>query len=221
MTSPALETAAETNGESLLSHIDALRDVGHYYWSRGWSLGTSSNYSVRLSRDPFRLLITASGKDKSSLTRDDFVQVDSHGKAVSPEMPKPSAETMLHVVAAQLPEVGAVLHTHSVYSTILSDVFFDQGAVTIEGYEMLKGLEGIRTHETTFKLPIFENTQDIPDLSKRVVERFHEADQPLRYGFILRKHGLYTYGRDLAEAKRHVEILEFLLEAVARRRQFA
>ncbi|HEY1066212.1 MAG TPA: methylthioribulose 1-phosphate dehydratase [Pirellulales bacterium] len=220
MSTTTPETAKDATGESLLSHIDSLREVGRHYWSQGWSLGTSSNYSIRLSRDPFRLLITASGKDKSQLSREDFVQVDSHGKAVSADMPKPSAETMLHVVAAQLPEVGAVLHTHSIWSTILSDVFFDEGAVTIEGYEMLKGLEGIRTHETTFKLPIFDNTQDIAELSKRVVDRFHEADQPLRYGFLLRKHGLYTWGRDLTEAKRHVEIIEFLQEAVARRRMF-
>jgi methylthioribulose-1-phosphate dehydratase len=41
------------------------------------------------------------------------------------------------------------------------------------------------------------------------------------HGFLLAKHGLYTWGRDLAEARRHIEIHEFLFEVVARSRMLA
>lgn len=197
--------------------IDALRETGAWLWQRGFSLGTSSNYSVVLSREPLELLITASGKDKGRLTRADFVVVDGQGKATSAGQPKSSAETLLHVVAAELPGVGAVLHTHSVWATVLSDLFFEQGHVEIAGYEMLKGLAGITTHEHASRLEIFENTQDIPQLARQVRERLADATNPLQHGYLIRKHGLYTWGQDLDEARRHVEIIEFLLECTARR----
>lgn len=212
---PTAAPAPEQPGP--LDPIDALRQIGVMFWQQGWSRGTSSNYSVRLSRDPFRLLITASGHDKLRLARENFVIVDERGQPVDPSYPKPSAETLLHVVAAGLPDVGAVLHTHSVWSTILSDFYGPQGHIEIAGYEMLKGLAGITTHASSVRFKIFENTQDIASLAEVVREQLADPAQPLKYGFVLKKHGIYTWGRDLEEARRHVEILEFLLEAVGRR----
>ena len=203
--------------EGLAEPIDALRALGAMFWQRGWSVGTSSNYSVVLSRDPLELLVTASGKDKGRLKPGDFVRVGSNGKPTADGQPKSSAETLLHVVAAQQPGVGAVLHTHSVWSTVLSDLFFAEGGLELSGYEMLKGLEGIATHETSAWVDIFDNTQDIPSLAGQVRERMNDAVDPLQYGYLIRRHGLYTWGRDLEEARRHVEIFEFLFECVARR----
>jgi len=203
--------------EGLEDPIGALREVGAMFWQRGWSVGTSSNYSVVLSRDPLELLVTASGKDKGRLKSCDFVRVGSSGKPVADGQPKSSAETLLHIVAAQQPGVGAVLHTHSVWSTVLSDYFFSEGGFELSGYEMLKGLEGVTTHETTAWVGIFDNTQDIPALAGQVRERMNDAADPLQYGYLIRRHGLYTWGRDLEEARRHVEIFEFLFECVARR----
>ena len=201
----------------LVSQIDALRDVGAMFWQRGWSVGTSSNYSVVVSRDPLELLVTASGKDKGRLTRGDFVRIAASGKPVAEGQPKSSAETLLHIVAAGQPDVGAVLHTHSVWSTLLSDLFAGEGGFEIGGYEMLKGLEGVKTHEHTSWIEIFDNTQDIPVLAEQVRERLADASDPLQHGYLICKHGLYTWGRDLDEARRHVEIFEFLFECVARR----
>jgi methylthioribulose-1-phosphate dehydratase len=201
----------------LTEEIDALRDTGAMFWQRGWSVGTSSNYSLVLNREPLELLVTASGKDKGRLTRGDFVRVGANGKPTVEGQPKSSAETLLHVVAAQQPEVGAVLHTHSVWSTLLSDFYFPQGGFEVTGYEMLKGLEGITTHDTTAWVEIFENTQNIAELAEQVRERMNDAADPLRHGYLIRRHGLYTWGRDLAEARRHVEIFEFLFECVARK----
>ena len=196
-------------------HIDELRRIGRIFWERGWSLGTSSNYSVVTERDPLRLLITASGKDKGRLTRDDFVLVDQLGHGVHEHQPKSSAETLLHCLAAEDPEVGAVLHTHSVWSTILSDRFAPQGGILIEGYEMLKGLSHISSHEHAEWLPIFDNSQNIPELADQVrLQR--QSRRPFRHGYIIRRHGIYTWGKDLDEAFRHIEILEFLLECIGR-----
>jgi methylthioribulose-1-phosphate dehydratase len=204
--------------------IDRLRAVGREFHGRCWSLGTSSNYSVVVSRDPLELLVTASGKDKSALTRDDFVRVDAAGRVIDGSGRRSSAETLLHcTLAGMIPSVGAVLHTHSVWGTILSAADLPRGALRIGGYEMLKGLEGIGTHDTVEDVPIFSNTQDMVELSVRLRRHFAgvdwaAAERPPCHGFLLAGHGLYTWGRDLAEARRHVEILEFLFECVGRAR---
>jgi methylthioribulose-1-phosphate dehydratase len=217
-----LETRIETPSvlpEYLLAYadeVDQLRRVGNLFWQRGWSLGTSSNYSVVVNRNPLQLLVTASGKDKGRLTREDFVLVDGEGQPVRADQPKSSAETLLHCVAAQQESVGAILHTHSVWSTILSERFAGLGGMMIEGFEMLKGLSGVTTHEHREWLPIFENTQDIPALAEQVKAAMRSPSQPLTHGYLIRRHGIYTWGRDLDEAARQIEIFEFLLECLGR-----
>jgi methylthioribulose-1-phosphate dehydratase len=207
--------------------VDRLRAVGREFHGRGWSLGTSSNYSVVASREPLELLITVSGKDKSALGSDDFVRVDAAGKPVDGSGKKSSAETLLHCLLAELiPSVGAVLHTHSVWSTILSGADLPRGSLRIEGFEMLKGLSGIGTHETVEEVPIFANSQDMTTLAEEIRARFAAANwsdpaRPPFHGFLLARHGLYTWGRDLDEARRHIEIHEFLFEVVARSRMLA
>ncbi|MDX1962120.1 MAG: methylthioribulose 1-phosphate dehydratase [Pirellulales bacterium] len=193
-----------------------IQAIGRQFHSRGWSLATSSNYSAVVGRDPLRLLITASGKHKGELTLEDFVLVNAVGQNVAGTA-RPSAETLLHcVLAEKLPNVGAVLHTHSVWGTLLSDRHFPAGRLDICGYEMQKGLEGVTTHEQPISIRIFENSQDIPALAAQLAVELAAGEPSLQYGFLLRRHGLYTWGKDLSAARRHVETLEFLFEVTAR-----
>jgi methylthioribulose-1-phosphate dehydratase len=197
--------------------VEALRRTGRTFWKRGWSVGTSSNYSVVVRREPLLLLITASGKDKGQLRGDDFVLVGGNGEPSVSDQPKSSAETLLHCIAAtKFADVGAVLHTHSIWSTLLSQRFAAQGGILFEGFEMLKGLSGVKTHEHREWLPIFENTQDIPTLAKQVSDAYSASDSRMTHGYLIRGHGIYTWGRDLDEAYRHIEIWEFLLECLSR-----
>lgn len=198
--------------------ISRLRRCGRYFHKRGWSLGTSSNYSAVISRDPLQLIVTASGKDKSRLSLTDFVRIGPDGNPTVAGQPASSAETLLHVGLARREGVGAVLHTHSVWSTLLSQQFAVAGGLEIRGYEMLKGLAGVTTHEHAEWIPIFDNTQDIPSLARQVDE-FLSTTQRVCHAYLIRRHGLYTWGRDLAEAERHIEILEFLFECVGRELQ--
>lgn len=195
--------------------VHHLQEIGNQFWKRGWSLGTSSNYSVVIGRDPLRLLVTASGKDKGHLLATDFVLVDERGNPVPPGQAKSSAETLLHCSAAMEQQAGAVLHTHSVWATILSEKFASQKGILFEGYEFLKGLEGLKTHEDSFWLPIFDNTQDIPKLRAEVEADWKKSQRPC-FGYLIRRHGMYTWGGDLQAAVRHMEVLEFLLECLGR-----
>lgn len=213
--------------------IDQLCECGRLFHRRGWSVGTSSNYSAILGSEPAELIVTASGKDKGRLERTDFVHIGKDGQPIEPDQPKSSAETMLHVVLADHPcwddpensdqklASGAVLHTHSIWGTVLSDHFYGAGGIEFSGYEMLKGLEGITTHESTHWLPIFENTQDIPALAAEVQDVLSQTPERMTHGFLIRNHGLYTWGRDVFAARRHIEVYEFLFECTARKMQLA
>jgi methylthioribulose-1-phosphate dehydratase len=197
--------------------VTSLQQVGHQFWMRGWSVGTSSNYSVVVKNTPLTLLLTASGKDKGHLQPNDFVLVDGDGHPIEPNQPKSSAETLLHCLAAKKCQAGAVLHTHSIWSTILSQHFFSLRGIRLEGFEMLKGLEGITTHESVCWLPIFDNTQDIPALQAEVSTYLDSHPHEACWGYLIRQHGLYTWGKDLASAVRHMEVIEFLLECIGRK----
>ncbi len=192
---------------------DALVAVGRRFYARGWVQGTSGNFSIVLSRRPLWLAITASSLHKGELVPDHILEVDAHGRAARGTL-APSAETLLHVEIARQCNAGAILHTHSVWSTILSDRHEAGGALTITGYEMLKGLGGVKTHEHRERIPVVPNDQDMTRLAG-VVRRTLKK-QPAAHAFLLCRHGLYTWGETLAEAERHVEILEFLFEAVGR-----
>lgn len=192
----------------------ALAACGREFYRRGWVLGTSGNFSSLISRDPFSMLITASGMEKGELEDMHFVHADTAGTVTSGDG-LPSAETLLHVVIYnEVPNAGSILHTHSVWGTIVADRLFDEGGIAISGYEMLKGLAGVRTHEHTEFLPVIENSQDYTGLSQVIREEI--TKRPEIHGIYLRRHGLYTWGETIADARRHVEIFEFLFEVLGR-----
>ena len=190
-----------------------LSEVGRAFYARGWVLGASGNFSAVVSQNPLTVAVSRSGADKGTLSAGQIVLVDAEGKLVEGQG-KPSDETLLHLAVIKSRGAGSVLHTHSVWSTILSETHAAEGAIEIEGYEMLKGLEGVTTHDHEERIPIIDNGQDMPALAAVVQNRL--AEEPGAHGFLLRRHGLYTWGRDLSEAKRHIEILEFLLEVTGR-----
>jgi methylthioribulose-1-phosphate dehydratase len=192
----------------------SLAEIGRNFYARGWVLGTSGNFSAAVSREPLRLAMSASGVDKGQLAAEQILLIDDRSNILSDHPGKPSDESPLHIRVVMERGAGAVLHTHSIWSTILSDLHAAEGGLTIEGYEMLKGLEGIKTHEHRAWLPIIENSQDMTALSQNVSSLL--KDNQDAQGFLLRRHGLYAWGKNLAQAKRHIEILEFLLEAIGR-----
>ena len=194
---------------------DRLIRIGQRLDARGWVLGTSGNFSMVMDDAPLRLAITRSGTQKGDLSVNDILEVGSEGNAIGTMAGLPSAETRLHLEIIGARPAAAVLHTHSIWSTLLSDRYATRGGVAIQGYEMLKGLAGVTTHEHREWIPVLENDQDMARLATRVASTLREY--PDCHAFLLRRHGLYTWGATVPEAVRHVEIVEFLLESVGRK----
>jgi methylthioribulose-1-phosphate dehydratase len=205
--------AAGANTLSFSKAVRNLAEIGKGFYARGWVLGTSGNFSAVISSEPLRLAITSTGLDKGKLSAAQFLEMDEETNVIRGDG-RPSAEALLHLAIVDGLNAGAVLHTHSVWSTVLSGTHAAQGGIALEGFEMLKGLEGVRTHKHREWLPILENSQDMVELAGRVSNALRES--PGIHGFLLKEHGLYTWGKSLQEAKRHVEILEFLMEVLVR-----
>lgn len=208
----AIHVTAET-----IAQADELARIGAIFYAKNWSLATSSNYSCVVSDEPLLLLMTGSGLHKGELSRKDFALVNDEATVVcnvDPESTplRASAEAALHVAIVRATGARSVLHTHSVYATLLSARHCHQGRLPIGGWEMLKALEGIKTHETEIALPIYRNTQDITSLAAQLTR----DELTSAHGFLIEGHGLYTWGASIQEARRHVEALEFLLEVTAR-----
>lgn len=213
-THPTIDEATDDGARATLAR--RLCEVGREFYLRGWVLGTSGNFSAVAAREPLRLVITASGLDKGALNPEQILEIDEHA-AVTRGTGRPSDETRLHLSVVRARGAGAVLHTHSVWATMLSEASAAAGALVIEGFEMLKGLAGVRTHEHRETIPVVPNSQDMDALSRSLeeaLERHRDA-----HAVLIRRHGLYTWGRDLEEARRHVEILEFLFEVAGRERK--
>jgi methylthioribulose-1-phosphate dehydratase len=190
-----------------------IRAAGQWLEARGWAPASAGNYSVRL--DESRIAITVSGRPKGRLTAGDVTLVDYDGRPLAEE--RPSAETALHAVVYRLDgAAGAVVHTHSVFGTILGMDDERMTALDLRGYELLKVLPGITTHDTTVSLPVFDNTQDMPALAGRIADQWQHG----RFiGYLIRGHGLYTWASTMDLALRSVEALEFLFSCEAERRR--
>jgi methylthioribulose-1-phosphate dehydratase len=186
---------------------DAIAEAARELSSMGWTPATSSNFSMRI--DATHAAITVSGKHKGRLGRDDIMLIDLDGNAVGTDA-RPSAETALHTqVYRRWPEMNVVLHTHSRTQSVASRLFANDGEIRLQGWELQKAITGYHTHESVLEIPVFPNTQHMPELVARV-DAWLDAGKPL-HAYLIDGHGIYTWGRDMAETQRHLEALEFLL----------
>ena len=204
------EHALVMNAETQRLHQRLVETI-RFLHSQGWAPATSSNYSVRLPHAS-DFWVSASGIDKGEFQTRDLILVDAQGESTV-DTRKPSAETLIHSLIYELyPDVHCILHTHTIHNTVLSRAHYYDGSLNLENFELLKGIQGISTHDTSVVVPIFPNSQDMVEFTNWVRAR-HENNPEMK-GFLIAGHGFYTWGRDIAETKRHVEVFEFLFEAV-------
>lgn len=193
--------------QSLLADLTQLI---RWIYAQGWSPATSTNYSCRDVRSN-KIFVSRSGIDKALFKSDDFIPM-SHDGVHDPgfEDTKPSAETAIHLMLYAHTDCQVILHTHSPADTLLSRYFADAEQLTLQGYELLKGLRDLNSHEDETRVPIFANNQDIDQLAQSMQSWL--LAHPSCQGLLIERHGFYCWGRDLAEAKRHLEVFQFLFQ---------
>ncbi|HMU90707.1 MAG TPA: methylthioribulose 1-phosphate dehydratase [Pseudomonadales bacterium] len=190
---------------------ERLVETVRFFAENGHCPATGGNFSLR-SGD--RVLITASGVDKRSLTRAQLLGLTLDGQLCAPG--KPSAETELHLALYRADaDIGAVLHIHSVAATVLSRLI-DGDTLPLHGYEMQKAISGIDSHQQTLLLPLVDNSQQMACIAEQIERQWSTAQRA--HAVLVRGHGLYAWGHDLAAARRHLEGWEFLLQCELNRR---
>lgn len=207
-------TFANISLEHKQQALDELRQIKQQFAAKNWFPGTSGNLSVRVGEfDPeqFYFAITASGKDKSVSTPEDFLFVDKSGRAAETTRLKPSAETQIHCEIYRLTGCGAVFHVHTVFNNLISEWFGDQGAVPAQGIELIKAFN-IWEENAAISIPVLPNFAHIPSIAERV----EDVLNPNVPGILLRNHGIYAWGQNAFEAKKHLEAFEFIFEYLYR-----
>ncbi len=191
-----------------------LSGIKEQFAARHWFPGTSGNLSLRIgdyTPDNFYFAITASGKDKSVSTPSDFLFVDQEGRACETTELRPSAETLIHCEIYRKTGCGAVFHVHTVFNNLVSEYFGEQGQVPIQGLELIKAFN-IWEENAAITVPVLPNYADIP----RIAELVPDTLNPAVPGILLRGHGIYAWGQNAFEAKRHLEAFEFIFEYIYR-----
>lgn len=191
-----------------------LAETGREFYRRGWARGASGNFSILLARKPLRLCITAAGNEKGALDETNFLEIDDDAEILQ-GFGRPSDETVLHLSIYRLrPKARCILYSQTVWGMLLADKYFVDGSIVMQGYEALKGLSGRTTHDEIERIPIVENAQDQIALS-HVIENVL-IENPTIHGIYIRRHGLYTWGETVEDARRHVDIFEFMFEVLGR-----
>ena len=189
-----------------------LVEAGRQLAKQGMVPATSGNFSARMSNGD--IAITQSGVHKGRMTKSHIMTIAADGTPLDDN--RPSAETLLHVqLYKRYPDIDAVLHVHSMRSTLLSQL--EEIGVTLKGYELLKALPGIDTHETSIEIPIFDNDQDIARLADKV-DTFMAVNEAV-CAYLIRGHGLYAWGESIQQALNAVEALDFMFACELEKRR--
>lgn len=202
------------NDSQPLSPTQELTETGREFYRRGWARGASGNFSILLARKPMRLCITSAGNEKATLDETNFLELDDDAEILQ-GFGRPADETLLHLTIYRLkPRARCILYSQTVWGTILSDRYFVDGSIALQGFELLKGLADVEKHDHLERIPIVENSSDQIALSHVIQNVLLE--NPSVHGIYIRRHGLFSWGETVTEARRNIEIFEFLFEVLGR-----
>ncbi len=211
----------DSAGEAWAAAVAEIIAAGQRLDRFNWVPATAGNISVRLADG--RVAITRSGGHKGFLAPEGVISVGLDGRPMRAG-DKASAETGLHCgIYRRFDAAGAVLHGHSLANTVLSRAAGD--AVVLAGYELLKAFPGLPTHDARVEVPVFDNDQDIDRLQAAVDRRWEGMTQGgmahVPPGYLIRGHGVYVWGADMATARLRLEALEFMLACELEERRAA
>lgn len=187
-----------------------LSQIKAEFAAKSWFPATSGNLSIRVgsySPEQFTFAVTSSGKDKSKSTPEDFLLVNEQSLPIEPTKLKPSAETQIHSEIYRLTGCGAIFHVHTIYNNLISELYWERGSIPIDGVELIKAFNNWEEN-AQIDIPILPNYANIAKIAQLV----EPSLIPAIPGIVLRKHGIYAWGANAFEAKRHLEAFEFLFE---------
>ena len=170
---------------------------------RGLNQGTAGNCSVRCPQAN-RFLVTPSGMPLEAMTPDAMVLMDTGGDVVGEG--KPSSEWRFHRDILQArPDVGAVVHTHSVAATALACL--RQGIPAFHYMVAVAGGADIRCAPYA----LF-GTQELSNAALEALEN--------RKACLMANHGVIALGNDLSQALNLAQEVETLAQQYLASKQF-
>jgi methylthioribulose-1-phosphate dehydratase len=199
--------------------IDAkelIPELCKQFYLLGWVSGTGGGMSIRSGQ---HIYIAPSGLQKERLKTEDMFVVDINEQLISGPDPnrnlKQSECTPLFMTAYRLRSAGAVIHSHSI-NAVLATLISDGNEFRITHQEMIKGIKKGSTHEShrfddTLIVPIIENTPFERDLTDRMVEAINSY--PNTNAVLVRRHGVYVWGKTWQMAKSMAECYDYLFNA--------
>lgn len=189
-------------------------DLARSFYSLGWVSGTGGGICIR---DGEHVVIAPSGVQKERMLPEQMFTMALDGSIVrSPadETLRPSECSSLFLKAINLRGAGAVIHSHSLHAMAATLLFDDE--FSISHLEMIKGIQGMAYHDTLV-VPIIENTArecDLADALEEAIQRY-----PSTFAVLVRRHGVYVWGRDWIRAKTHAECYDYLFRAAVEMRR--
>jgi len=180
----------------------------------GWVSGTGGGLSMEYEG---KIYIAPSGVQKERVQSEDLFVYNRETQEIlsKPRNPvlKPSDCTPLFFNAYAV-GAGAVVHSHSL-NAMLVTLLFDR-EFKVSQLEMIKGIKGLGYYDQLV-VPIIENTAFERELTSSMAEAMKQY--PKAIAVLVRRHGIYVWGDDWKQAKRHAECLDYLFEAVLRMKQ--
>jgi methylthioribulose-1-phosphate dehydratase len=186
------------------------------FYGMGWVTGTGGGISIRQDG---RIYMAPSGVQKERLSEDDIFVLDEQGATVcGPSRPglKLSECSPLFFNAFTLRDAGAVIHSHGVYALLATLLAGDRDVFECTELEMITGITGHGYYDRLV-VPIIENTAHERDLAGRMAAAMDA--HPKATAVLVRRHGVYVWGKDWVEAKTQAECYHYLFEAAVRMAQ--
>ncbi|MBE3599113.1 MAG: class II aldolase/adducin family protein [Limnochordaceae bacterium] len=166
--------------------------VGRRLLQTGLVVGTSGNVSAR-DKETGLVAISPSGMEYDRIDAEDVPVVDEEGRPVEGRR-RPSTELPTHLaIYRAYPEVGAIVHTHSTYATVLSVLGWSLPPVLGEAAGVLGGEVRLAEYATT-------GSEQLGVYTVMALEG--------RQAAILKNHGAIAVGEDLLEALHVAWVLE-------------
>ncbi|MBI2165073.1 MAG: class II aldolase/adducin family protein [Chloroflexi bacterium] len=153
----------------------------------GLVAGSSGNVSLQLPEEGGKglLAITPSQKPYVELQPQDIVVIDHEAEPVEGEL-VPSSESLLHIAVYRArADVGAVIHTHPVFASVLAVAGLELPPILDELVLAVGGPVQLAQYA-------FPGTQGLAEAAQQALGE--------RNAVLLRNHGLLTVGRTASQA---------------------